>query len=320
MKENKSRKTHLLLAKWLMLLVTISLLWKLAIDNKFTSFAVDVSLPSFCLFLCLLLLAKSIYASRWYFICKYNLGLRHLSRIYLLRTNLLAEFTETAMLSSLSGEAVRVAKVASRTTKPTLSATSIILDRLVGLSSILILAIGLSPLLGQNLDLQTFANLNLITLALIFVTVFSCIFYIYFRLAQKKTLQISRVLSQSQLKLKIFCVSLILSLVGHLIFASSYYFLFREFHPISLQQVCAIIFIAQLSNIIPLSFFGISPSEASLVALSGLIGVTQASALVVVTTVVASKYLFAVSGFLIELFLDGKDFLLNLQKKQLVKR
>ncbi|NER94656.1 MAG: flippase-like domain-containing protein [Symploca sp. SIO1B1] len=318
MKETKSRKIYFLFIKWLILLVAIFLFLKLAIDNKLTSFAVEVSLSSLCAFLGLLLLGKFLYASRWYFICKSNFGLRHISKIYLFRTNLLAEFTETAMLSSLSGDAVRVAKVASRTTKPTLSATSIILDRLVGLSSVIILATVLSPLISQNLNLQTLVDLNLTKLGLIGCLVCSGIFYICAKF--KKKLPTSRILAQSKFKFKTICVIFILSLLANLIVASGYYFLFREFHPILLQQVWAIVFIAQLSNIIPFSFFGVSPSEASLVALASLMGVTQGAALVVVTTVVASKYLFAFCGFLIELSLDGKDFVLNLRKKQLKKR
>ena len=303
--------------KWSILSFFLYLFLHLAISRKILDQFIQISLPALICFLSLLLLSKIFYAYRWDFIGTKGLKLNYLSWHYLLRLNLLAEFSDIAMLSSLSGEVVRAIKVANRTAKPTLSATSIMVDRLIGLSSMVLFAVTLFPFLGFVLKKQFSLPNNLIILVISFVIITGYFCWLGWR---QKIIRFPPSFSKLKLSFECLIISTLFSLVGHLFFATSYYFLFREFNLVSFPLILAIVFTAQLSNVIPLSFLGFAPSEASIVALSSLIGVTQGSALVVVTTVLASKYIFALCGFLIEFSLDGKDFLIAMRKSQTAKQ
>lgn len=314
--KNVSNSYFFKFSKWLILSILLCLFIYLSgsinVINKF----IQISGSSLIIFLTFVLLSKVLYAYRWYFIGTQGLNLNYLSWHYLLRLNLLAEFSELSMLSSLSGEALRLIKLSSYTRKPALSATSIMADRLIGLSSMIIFVIVLFPhlslFLGETSFLSKKLCILLFTLAIIIGLFFALCCY-------KKVIQLLPVFKKTKLSFKCIAISVCISLIGHFFFASSYYILFQEFKPVTFLLVLAIVFTAQLSNVLPFSFLGIAPSEASIVALSSLMGVTQTSALVVVTTVVASKYVFALCGFLIELSLDGTNFFIAMRKNRKLK-
>jgi uncharacterized membrane protein YbhN (UPF0104 family) len=108
----------------------------------------------------------------------------------------------------------------------------------------------------------------------------------------------------------------LLSIGGHLIFATSYYVLFREFQPVSLPLIVAVIITAQLVNIVPISIGGIGPSDGAIVTLASLAGVAYQSALVGIAIALAARYLLAFCGCLIELVLDGKAFLTTIARNK----
>ncbi|ASC70816.1 hypothetical protein XM38_017630 [Halomicronema hongdechloris C2206] len=301
---------YLKLIKWTGLSILVFVLINFFMRSEVFNKLIKVSSLNLIIFGVLLLVSKVFYAARWSQLYSAVVEVGYSPVIFLFRTNLLADFVEIAMLSSLSSEATRLMKLYEYSRKPYLCSASIVGDRVYGLISMIMLALALSPVLVTKIDQNISIPWGILILLL---CVFLLIIYIAWMGYRKKLFNFVSSIAE-RMSFKSIANALMLSIVGHLCFASSYYFLFREVNTVSLLSIWSIVFTAQLSNVIPLSFLGIALGEASIIALSGLLGVTQASAIAVVAIVVASKYVFALSGFLIELFVDGREFIRVMQK------
>jgi len=306
------RSQYFKLIKWIGLLILAFLFFMYSLKTDVFVQLSEVSWINLSIFFVVILVTRVLYAKRWQYLCFKFIKLNRCSIIFFIRTNLLAEFSEIAMLSSLSSDAARLIKTCERIGHPQLCATSIVGDRVSGLISMILLALVLSPVLVTKIDRRISVPWSFLILGCcIFLLIASIVWTRY----RRKFYDFISFIAE-RMSFKSIANALILSIIGHLCFASSYYFLFREANTVSLLSIWSIVFTAQLSNVIPLSFFGIALGEASIIALSGLLGVTQASAIAVVAIVVASKYVFALAGFLIELFVDGREFFRAMQKSR----
>jgi len=268
----------------------------------------QIPLTTHISFFILILLSKFLYAFRWHLICVNGLGLRDVSRIFLVRINLLGEFAGIAMLSSLGAEAVRVIKLSARTGVTDRSAVSVAVDRLIGLVSVGLIAVVLLPKLGASIA----GLLPLSANRLFFVAALSvCGFAIALSLLYKRKIQFFLLQTIQQLNFSfLFLITLVLiSMFGHLFFAIGYYLLFQEIHPVPFLVSTALIFTAQLARVVPVSLLGIGLSEASIVALASLVGIKPEEVIVVVVVALGALYFFAICGLLIELVYDGRSFL-----------
>jgi len=271
------------------------------------SFAL-VSPPTLISIFILILLSKFLYAFRWRLICTNGLGLCNISSLFLLRINLLGEFVGIAMPSSLGGEAARVLKLSAHTGTAARATASIVADRLIGAISMGLIVLVLLPKLGMSIA----GRLPLSTASLLIVVVVSIggIGAAILWLRQRdRRMQLPRAIQQIEFSPSLLVALPLLSVGGHLIFASGYYLLFREIQPFPLLVIVALVLTAQLARSVPISLLGIGLSEGSMVALASLIGMKHETALAVVVIAVGVRYVFAICGLLIELACDGKVFL-----------
>lgn len=302
----KSR--YFAIGKWIALLAMLYLAIRFVDLPDVVANFTQIPLSTHISFFILILLSKFLYAFRWHLICVNSLGFRNVSETFLIRTNLLGEFAGIAMLSSLGAEAVRVIKLSARTGVPDRSAVSVAADRLIGLVSVGLIAVALLPKLGASIA----GPLPLPVNRLLIVTALSvCGFVLTLFLLYKRNIQSSlpQAIQQLNLKLSFSIILVLISMLGHLLFAIGYYLLFQKIHPIPFLVATALIFTAQLARVVPISLLGIGLGEASIVALASLVGIRPEETIVVVVVALGALYFFAICGLLLELLYDGKVFL-----------
>lgn len=299
---------YFVIGKWLVLSGMLYLAVRLASLTDVVSSFLQVSIPTHVGFLGLALLSRLFYAFRWHLICVNGLGLRDASILFLLRINLLSEFVEIATPSSLGGEAVRVLKLGARTGMAARSTVSIVADRLVGLASMVLITLALLPVLGASVAWRPHLTASsLLSILALSVAGFGIV--ILWLRRRNGQIQLPSVIQQLELSFPLLMTSVLVSVVGHLVFASGYYLLFQAIEPLSFHVAAGVTLTAQLARSIPISLLGIGLSEGSMVALASLVGVTPEAALTVVVIALGARYVFAACGLLIELSFDGKAFL-----------
>ncbi|HUV15794.1 MAG TPA: hypothetical protein VMW28_04445, partial [Pelolinea sp.] len=100
----------------------------------------------------------------------------------------------------------------------------------------------------------------------------------------------------------------LVSILAHLVFSLAHYFLLEELFPLSIPEIIAVILTPQLARSIPISVLGISAGEGLMVSGQMMIGMPKETALVITLVALASRYFFALLGFLIEFVRDGIRF------------
>lgn len=274
----------------------------------------QVSLAALFSFFLLMLLSKFFYALRWYLICTSGLGLRNVSNLFLVRTNLLGEFVGIAMPSSLGGEAVRILKLGARTGTTAQATASVVADRLMGIIGMGLVALALLPRLGVSivgrLPLSASGLWGAMALGAGGVGV-----AIFWWRRRGRPISLSRAVRQIEFSFLRLFILLLLSVSGHLVFASGYYLLFREIQPFPFLTVVALMLTAQLARSIPISLLGIGLSEGSVVVLANLVGMDPETALAIVVIGLGARFVFAIGGLLIELSCDGKTFLNTMTRR-----
>lgn len=296
---------YFVLVKWLVLSSMLYLVYRFINLTDLVSSFERISLSTLIGFLGLVLLSKFFYTFRWYLICVNGFKLSNTSSVFLLRINLLAEFVGIAMPSSLGGEAVRLLKLNARTGMLARAITSIVADRLIGVASMVLITLVLLPTLNGfitwRLPLPMSNFLAIFAWGIVsFSTATFCLCW------RNRWVQLSKVSQQLKLNFLLLLISILLSVGGHLVFAGAHYLLFQDIQPFPFLVIVTLILASQLVRSIPISLLGIGLSEGSMVALSGLVGITPEVALVAVVVALLSRYIFAVCGLLIELLYDGK--------------
>lgn len=302
----KSR--YLVIGKWLVLLGLLFLVMTMVSLKDVVAGLSRASYLTLVCFLGLMLVSRYLYSLRWSLICRNGLGLGPISSLFLLRVNLLGEFVGIALPSSLGGEAARLLKLSARTGNTPLSGASIVVDRLVGLVNLGLIVLVLLPRLWVFVawPLPFSPGTLLVGVACALAALGVSIFWLQRRYQCIQLPDAVKHLSFSGWSL---ISVMLLSLAGHLVFAIGHYLLFVEIQPFPFLIIISLVLTAQLARTIPISLLGIGLSEGSMVALASLVGVDPDAALAVVIISLGSRYLFAISGLLIELGYDGKAVL-----------
>jgi len=306
---------YFVIGKWALFLGMLYLAIRFVDLNAVIASLAQISLSTFAGFLVLILLSKFFYALRWCLICTDGLGLRGVSALFLLRTNLLGEFVGIAVPSSLGGEAVRVLKLGARTRAAARSTASVVADRLAGVISMGLISLVLSPNLGPSVAWQLPPSAGILLGAMALCVVGLGAATIFWLHRSGRRLSLSDAVQRLGIGPRPLTAALLLSVGGHLVFAGGYYWLFRGIQPFPFLTIAALVLTAQLARSLPVSLLGIGLSEGSMVALASLVGIRPEAALVVVAVALGVRYIFAACGLLIELACDGKVFLTTVTRR-----
>lgn len=303
--------------KWLGLLLILLVAWQLIDYRQIISSLRQVSLFSISLLFAIMFTSKIIYALRWYWLAAYTLGLPGLSPWFILRTSLLAEFVSIAMPSSLGGEAVRLIKLTGRGGKIGRASISILLDRFIGIAGMTLIVIALLPQLGLYVDFPALIDKvkpYLPSLLLATTLCLAILSYLVWRNRQLTTLKHS--LSLINQNIIAMCLYLLLTIVGHIIFAGAFYPLFYDVQPLPFLVVISLVLTSQLARSIPISVFGLSLSEGSLVALELIAGMKLEAAMAVMILSLLPRYFFALAGLGCEIWVDGREFIQSIKNRE----
>jgi len=273
-----------------------------------------ISLSTLVSFFALVLSSKILYAFRWHLICVKGIDLSKISPLFFLRTNLLAEFVGIAMPSSLGGEAVRVIKLNGYTGAVAKSSVAIMSDRLIGLISMGLVALALLPKFSVSGVQWSTWSVD-IAFYVIILGAFGLILAIFSLKQIRDRIPILHAIQNFNLSFFLIIILLLLSGCGHLLFASGYYLLFQEIHPLPFLVSTVLVFTSQLARIIPISLIGIGFGEISIVSLASLLGIKPENTFIVVLVALSALYFFAICGLMVELICDGKEFLSTIIRK-----
>ncbi len=259
-----------------------------------------------------MLAPRVVTAWRWRIVARDHLELEGLSVLFLLRVGLLAEFANLWLQTFVGGEAVRIWKVAQRTGKRKLSAGSVVLDRLVGTTSLatvclpLVVALGtLTPRVRPSPEGWKLLGGVAAVVALAGVVVL-------------RRVPFAQALLRRSLgflgKHRFLGVPFLVSLLLYPPMVLAYRFGFPELAGRSWLVVAMMALLPRLGAAVPLSLFGVTAVEGSGLVLGALLGVSSQTLLVVVALTLLTRYLAAGLGAAGELAADGTRFFVELGK------
>lgn len=271
-----------------------------SLREKITNFPIE----SIVLFLALGLAARACYSLRW-LLMQRSLGMSAHSFGYLFRVNLLSEFVSIVLPSYLGGEGVRLLKLRQRGGATRDILVSLVIDRILGVTTLLGLTLFFAPFLLPYLPAQF--TLPPALLALGIVGLVAALAAGVWWLRRRGSVPMPSVLRGLHVAPQPLLVGVALSAFGHLLYATGYYVLFRALSSVDFAPLLAVTLVALMTASVPLSIFGVDVSDGSIVVLAGLLGVEASGALVVVGLVVASRYIFSLCGLALELIADGRQ-------------
>ena len=269
----------------------------------------DASPVRLAAFLALMMLTRWMTAWRWKIVARDKLGLESLTVGYLLRVGLLAEFANLWLQSFIGGEAVRIWKVVRRSGDRKLGTTSVVLDRFVGTVS---LAVGCAPLLvALGVMAPSLADVDLSTgtwrtLALLgaLVTLGAAIAVLTVPLLRSFVRRAFAFLGERRFLVWPFVVSLLafpVLILAHRVG-------FEELAGASWWVVAILTLVPRLGRAVPLSLFGVTAVEGSVLILGAVLGVSEETLVLVVALNLLAKYLASGAGALAELATEGTRF------------
>lgn len=297
--------------KWLFLFCVAILALRLFDLEEVYQNVLQLSLQSIIIALILLALARLTYNMRLYLLLS-GLNLRNIPFLLLLRTNLLAEFISIVMPSYLGGDGIRWIKLEKYVEQPGTMATAILLDRIIGLGTLVLTMV----LVSWNIASMLEFSISFSTLVIIIICIGFLITGIFIaRITFVQEWINKRVISKGMKPINIFG-AILLSIIGHLIFAIAYYVLLNDLISVAFLPVISITIVAFTTRIIPISLLGIEATDGSFIALANLAGINDETAIVVVITIIATRYIFALLGILLEVLVSGHNSLNSLRKRQ----
>jgi len=323
-KDKKKTNRILQAVKWIVLIVLLYIGSRYVNIQDIRKTFQKFSILSFILYMAAISISRILYAWRWKINGKRILANPDLPLFYLYHVNNLAEFVTIVMPSSITGEITRVMKMNARGNKTISSTAVLMIDRFVGIVSMAFISIGALLIMGQDfqINLERFIpskNIMLIISGVLILLVIGLI--LAWRRIKKTNLmekinQAWRIISTNSRQIMI---SFLVSCIAHISFSVSHYFLFREVYPLPIIDIVGIILFPQLARSIPVSVLGISPGEGMMVASQMMIGITRETAVAVTFLTLLGKYILALSGFIIELFIDGIRFFQNMNSNEPVE-
>lgn len=276
---------------------------------------------SILIFVLVIFLSRILYAFRWYLIGRVAMKNVPISLAFYVQTNLLAEFVTIIMPTSLGGEVARVLKLNSKGSRTTLSTASLLLDRALGIGGMLAVSLISLALIGRRIQFDLNALIPerfILPLVIGFsVTAVLAVMFGFFWL--RNPLQQDRLKRAWELvksNLSIIGIAFLVSMAAHVVFSLAHYLLLSYLYPLGLIETIAVILTPQLARSIPISVLGISAGEGLMVAGQMLTGMPRETAMVVTLVALASRYLFAFVGFLVEFLKDGIGFFKKAREPQ----
>lgn len=294
------------LLKWVVLLVIGYFALRLLDMPEMRESLNALPLVTIPMFLALMLLSRILYALRWKLMAS-SVGIEQPSPLYMLRVGLLSEFVSIVLPSYLGGDGLRVLKLRPYSEDKGAILLSILADRVVGVLTLAALTAVFLPFVagfaGISLPVPApFASVG-IGAALLGA---SALLYVLIKRTHVWT-RIERLKALS-LQERPLLIGVVLSLLGHLTFATAYTVLFRYLTPVDYPSIVTIVLLALLGNSIPITLFGIEMSDGVLIVLAQAIGIPPQITLVVLALVVGSRYVFSLGGLGWEMLADGREF------------
>lgn len=309
----KSTNNFLQVLKWVVLFIFLFFAWRFFQWDQFSDALNQLSFQGIALYVLVIFFSRIIYAYRWQLIGAMMIEKVRIPLAFFFQTNLLAEFVTIVMPSSLGGEVTRVLKLNSRGSRTTLSTASILIDRALGIGGMLAVSLASLALIGQKIviNIEDLVPQELITpLVILVMLVFVLVIiggFIWLRNPVQKQ-RFVRAWSMVKNNIPLLIFAFLTSMAAHVIFSLAHFFLLRELFPLNPLEIIAVILTPQLARSIPVSVLGISAGEGLMVAGQMMIGIPKETALLVTLAALASRYFFAILGFLIEFLRDGIHF------------
>lgn len=276
----------------------------------------SVSLGSFVAFAALMFAVRMVAAWRWLVVARDHVGLSGLSFGFLLRVELLADFAGIWLQSTIGGEAVRVWKIAQRTGEKARGPGSVVLDRFVGMVSLVLACLPFLVVLALRVPNLEFTRRLPVDLWL-FVTVSVAALAVAGFLA-RRYLEVLRNLArrvlESALRSRFMVVPILISLSGFASMIGAHYFGVPELAEHGWWVAGMIAVLPRLGRAVPLSIFGVTAVEGAMVALGKLLDVSPEAILVVVALNLTIRYLGALGGAAAELTLHGTRFFRDVRR------
>lgn len=263
-------------------------------------------------FLVLMLATRVAMAWRWQIVARDHLGLEAVSLGFLLRAGLLAEFANLWLQSFIGGEAVRVWKVAQRTGQRKLAVGSVVLDRFVGTVSLVAVCLPLALPLGARLPKAglspgTWRAVIAAAVALALAAAIGLRLVPMLRNLLRRSFDF---LGRQRFLGVPFAVSLLvfpLMVLAHRVG-------FPELAERSWLVVAMIALLPRLGRAVPLSLFGVSAVEGSVLVIGALLDVSTETLVVIVALNLLAKYVASGLGALSELAAEGGHFFREIRR------
>jgi len=312
--ENKRVIQNLLrLGKWILLFAFFIIAFRYIEFEKVKASLASFSPSSILLYVFSLLIGRFIYAYRWKLIGNSLLNQPKINLYIYFHANLLAEFISIVLPSSIGGEVARVLKLNDKGNKTITSTLTILIDRIIGISSMAVVSFTALLLMGQKIE---FRIEDLIPqkywfplfAALLIIIGLTGVFTFHWLLKHGFQQKIERARQIIFENIRPILLSFLISSIAHILFSVSHYFLFMDIKTLNLIELIAVILAPQLARTIPLSVLGISPGEGLMFASQMMVGVSRETALVITFITLISRYFFALLGFILEMFSDGMVF------------
>ena len=306
--------------KWFCLIIFLALAIRFVNFEKAKSAFLQISISIFISYIGILFFSKVLYAIRWKIINRVLIHKKNIPISYFVSTNLLAEFVTIALPSSIGGEVTRFMKINHHNQYAILTTTGIFIDRLIGIISMVITSIAVLLIIGHEffIDLHAFITQDYFLPILIGALITGgLIIYGLFRWVKSKdfTKELKTAWIMVYQNRPSILLAVIISIIAHILFSVSHVTIFQRLFPLPVLSVIGVILTPQLARSIPISLFGISGSEGLMVISQTMVGMSQSTALVITFISLIARYFFALTGLLLELITDGRNFFINLRNK-----
>ena len=272
----------------------------------------QASPPRTALFLALMLATRWVAAWRWKIVANDELGLETVTTPFLFRVGLLAEFSQLWLQSFVGGEAVRIWKIVQHTGDKRLGTGSVVLDRFVGTASLVLAcapALVAFVLVAPDLDLSVGAWRTLALLGLLLALGGGVAVW---------TVPLLRSLVRRAFAFlgerRFLAVPFLVSLTAYPLLVLAHRYGFPELAEGSWWVAAMIALLPRLGRAVPLSLFGLSAVEGSVLVVGAALGVASETLVLVVALNLLAKYLASSLGAVTELAVDGLRFFGRLRR------
>lgn len=314
------RKRLALLVQMVVLAVLLVLVFRF-FDREQISLALEtVSLPLFVAFLILMFAVRVLTAYRWWVVAEKHVGVSGLTVGYLLRVELLADFGNIWMQSLVGGEAIRVWKVIQRSGEKTLGPATVVLDRVVGTASLVLVCLPFLVVLIFQVPTLSLPERIPVDMRLVAGAAAVSLLASLMALRYVEALRsLMRQALQSVLRSRFMIGPLLISIVSYPVMIVAHYVGVQELAERGLLVTAMVTVLPRLGRAIPLSIFGVTAVEGATFAIGALLEVSSQALLVVVALNLTSRYLSSILGALAEISMGGTRFFSEVRGGELVR-